>query len=94
MSDKPTAPPAAPKPAVKPAAAPTKDEAAARVAASRGAQVTLDPDSDAALAARGAMGDTIEANTQARDADLIAQGFDPDAPSAHETDDRAEKPKA
>jgi len=51
-----------------------------------GAQVVLDPDSDAALAARGGMHPSIHENTQARDADLIDMGLDPHAPSAQLTD--------
>jgi hypothetical protein len=54
----------------------------ARFRSSRGAQVILDPESDASLAARGAAAGTIEANVVARDADLQQKGLDPRDPDA------------
>jgi hypothetical protein len=57
-----------------------------RIAASRGGQVVLDPEGDAAIAARGGMGGSIEENSAVRDADLIDHGLDPAAPSGHLTD--------
>jgi colicin import membrane protein len=62
------------------------DIAANRLAGSKGAQVVLDPDSDAAIAARGGAGATITENTIVRNEALIDMGLDPEAPSAHETD--------
>src|SRR5262245_30668106 len=75
-----------PPPAPKAAAAPTDDKAAAadkaaRAAASIGAQVILAFDGDASLGARGGAGSTVEENTLARDAALVALGLDPVAPS-------------
>lgn len=52
-----------------------------RAAASIGAQVILDYNSPASLGARGGAGETIEENTQARDAHLVELGLDPAAPS-------------
>ena len=78
--------PEPPTPATEPDPAVAADVAEARIAASRGAQVVLDPDSDAALAARGAMGATIEENTAVLHADLIAQGLDPISPSGEASD--------
>jgi membrane protein involved in colicin uptake len=62
------------------------DEAAARRIATQGAQVVLDPDSDAAIAAKGGMGRTMHENVEARDVALIEMGHDPVSPSAHLTD--------
>jgi hypothetical protein len=82
----------APAPAPKPAAPKELSKADAdklretRIAASRGGQVVLDPEGDAAIAARGGMGATIEENSAVRDADLIDLGLDPAAPSGHLTD--------
>ncbi len=53
---------------------------------SRGAQVVLDPDSDAAKAARGGAAPDMAGNVVARDADLIKQGYDPASPSGESTD--------
>jgi hypothetical protein len=65
-------PPVTPPPAEPPAAPPETDaERALRIAGSYGAQVVLDQDSDEALAARGALHGTIEANTMARDKALV-----------------------
>ena len=49
--------------------------------ASYGAQVILDYDGDAALAARGGAAGTITENTIIRDADLVELGHDPKSPS-------------
>jgi hypothetical protein len=88
---------AAEQPNAEPAAAAAPDQTsdadkAARAAASRGAQVVLDPDSPAAVAARGGAAATIHENTDARDADLIARGLDPVSPSGHLTDKPAKPP--
>jgi len=64
----------------------TADDREARRLGSMGAQVILDPDSEAALGARGGAADTILGNTLHRDAALVQAGFDPAAPSAHNTD--------
>ena len=61
-------------------------------ASSIGAQIILDYNSDAALGARGGAGGTIEENTMARDADLIAVGLDPQAPSGPPTGQPWEPP--
>ena len=53
----------------------------AQAAASIGAQIILDFNEDGSKGARGGAGGTIEANTQARDAHLVAVGLDPVAPS-------------
>jgi len=45
----------------------------ARAAASRGAQVVLDPDSPEAIAARGGAGKTMHENVAARDAAVAAK---------------------
>jgi hypothetical protein len=50
-------------------------------AASIGAQVILDYNSDAGKGARGGAGATMEENLAARDANLLAVGLDPVAPS-------------
>jgi hypothetical protein len=63
----------------------TPEELAQMAANSIGAQIILDYNSDAALGARGGRGGTIEENTLARDADLIAVGLDPNAPSGPPT---------
>ena len=49
--------------------------------ASYGAQVILDYEGDAALAARGGAAGTITENTIIRDADLVELGHDPKSPS-------------
>ena len=49
--------------------------------ASYGAQVILDYDGDAALAARGGAAGSITENTIIRDADLVELGHDPKSPS-------------
>jgi hypothetical protein len=63
----------------------TPEELAQMAANSIGAQVILDYNSDAALGARGGRGGTIEENTMARDAHLVALGLDPNAPSGPPT---------
>lgn len=50
-------------------------------AASIGAQVILDYNSDASLGARGGISGTMTENVQARDAYLVSVGLDPVAPS-------------
>jgi len=68
-------------------AAQPRDEAAeqhdaeARAAASIGAQIILDYNEPASIGARGGAGGTIEENTQARDAHLVAMGLDPADPT-------------
>ncbi len=57
------------------------EDAAARRLATRGAQVVLDPHSDAAIAAKGGMAPTIDGNVEARDEALLAMGLVPSAPS-------------
>ena len=54
-------------------------------ASSIGAQIILDYNSDGARGARGGAGGTIEENTTARDAHLIALGLNPNAPSGPPT---------
>ena len=70
----------------------THEELAQMAASSIGAQIILDYNSDAALGARGGRGGTIEENTMARDADLIAVGLDPQAPSGPPTGQPWEPP--
>jgi hypothetical protein len=53
----------------------------AMAAASIGAQIILDYNEDGSKGARGGAGGTIEENTMARDAHLVALGLDPIAPS-------------
>jgi hypothetical protein len=53
----------------------------AQAASSIGAQIILDYNEDGSLGARGGAGGTIEENTMARDAHLVALGLDPAAPS-------------
>jgi hypothetical protein len=67
MSDHPTPalPPAETAPAVDPA-----EERRARALASSGATVTLDPESDAALGARGGLAEDMMGNIVGRDAAL------------------------
>ena len=83
MAQEPNAHPpqtAAPKPA---AAAPKPDPKAeqaakdARAAASIGAQIILDYNAPAGVAARGGAGGSVEENTMIRDAHLVALGLDP-----------------
>ena len=62
------------------------DDDDARAAASHGAQVVLDPDSPAAIAARGGAGPTMRDNVEARDEALREMGHDPASPSAERTD--------
>ena len=63
----------------------TPEQLKAMAAASIGAQIILDYNSDASIAARGGAGGTIEENTLVRDADLITVGLDPNAPSGPPT---------
>jgi hypothetical protein len=70
----------------------TPEERAAMAASSIGAQVILDYNGDASIAARGGAGGTIEENTLVRDADLIAVGLDPNAPSGPPTGQPWEPP--
>src|SRR5215467_15932908 len=64
----------------------------ARVAVTQGAQVILDPKSDAAIGARGGAGADLQYNTDFRDQALAAAGFDPASPSAELTDRPADAP--
>src|SRR5215467_12867627 len=57
-----------------------------RAKATQGAQVILDPKSDAALGAKGGAFANIEDNTNFRNAGLIAANLDPNGPSAQLTD--------
>ena len=50
-----------------------------------GAQVILDYNGSGSLGARGGAGATMEENTMARDAHLVALGLDPNAPSGPPT---------
>ena len=52
----------------------------AQAAASIGAQIILDYNEDGSKGARGGAGGTIEENTMARDAHLVAMGLDPVSP--------------
>jgi hypothetical protein len=61
------------------------DELAQMAASSVGAQVILDYNGSGSLGARGGAGGTIEENTLARDAHLVALGLDPAAPSGPPT---------
>jgi hypothetical protein len=63
----------------------TAEELEQMAASSIGAQVILDYNSLASKGARGGAGGTIEENTVARDASLIAVGLDPTAPSGPPT---------
>ena len=63
-----------------------------RVAVTQGAQVILDPKSDAAIGARGGAGADLQYNTDFRDQALVAAGFDPASPSAELTDRPADAP--
>jgi len=87
------APAPAPKPDPKAAAA-AKADADARKAASRGAQVVLDPEGDAAVAARGGAASSLEENQAAWSSAMAAEGFDPADPNAHTTDHNPEEQKA
>jgi len=58
----------------------------ARAAATQGAQVILDPKSDAAIGAKGGAAANMQYNTDFRDQALEAAGFDPSGPSAQLTD--------
>lgn len=53
----------------------------ARAAASIGAQIILDYNSQAGLGARGGAAGSIEENTMLRDENLVALGLDPVSPS-------------
>lgn len=85
------------------AAPPPRDKAAeekaakelreASQAASIGAQVILDFNSDAAVAARGGAAPTIEENLFIRDAGLIDMGLDPVACSGPPSEERAKRLK-
>ena len=73
-----------PTPAPRPAAAapkpdPKAEQAAkdAMAAASIGAQIILDYNAPAGIAARGGAADTVEENTMIRDRHLVALGLDP-----------------
>ena len=74
----------APAHAAEAPAAPKPDPDRAK--ASQGAQVILDPKSDAAMGAKGGAFATIEDNTNFRNAALIAANLDPNGPSAQLTD--------
>ena len=74
------APPAPAQPQTNPEA--QQAERDARYRNSRGAQVVLDPDSDASLGARGGAGGTIEENTFVRDQHLVRHSMDPRDPDA------------
>lgn len=79
MSDEPhpqpeDPPPPPPPPPEDPEAA--REAREARIAASYGAQVVLDPDSEASLGARGALADTVEENTMLRDRALVERAGD------------------
>jgi hypothetical protein len=63
----------------------TAEELEQMAAGSIGAQIILDYNSLASKGARGGAGGTIEENTMARDASLIAVGLDPAAPSGPPT---------
>ena len=76
---------AAEAPAPPPPVEESPEDAAARRLATRGAQVVLEPDSDAAIAAKGGAGTTIEENTAAHQAALAEMGLDPVNPSAELT---------
>jgi hypothetical protein len=86
MSDKPnptpTPTPAPPRRAPAMSAADEKALITGRFRASRGAQVVLDPASDASLGARGAAGGEMMDNVVARDAHLLAHSLDPRDPDA------------
>jgi hypothetical protein len=68
-------------------AAPRRDEKAEREAreaqgaSSIGAQIILDYNSEGSLGARGGIGGTVEENSLAYDAHLVALGLDPDSPT-------------
>jgi hypothetical protein len=62
----------------------------ARAAASIGGQVILDPESEAAKAARGGVYRDQVRNTQHRDEDLVRQGLDPVDTTGGYRDHRAE----
>ena len=83
----PTAQPKADKAPVAASVATTRtpEQREAMAAATIGAQVILDYNGDGSIGARGGAGATIEENTMARDAHLIALGLDPNAPSGPPT---------
>ena len=70
---KPTPKPTAPAPDPKAAAAAKEAQAAGSI----GGQVILDFNSDAGKGARGGAGTTVEENMAARDANLVALGYNP-----------------
>jgi hypothetical protein len=72
----------------------TPEQREAMAAATIGAQVILDYNGDGSIGARGGAGATIEENTAARDAHLIALGLDPNAPSGPPTGVPWEPPAA
>jgi hypothetical protein len=78
----PPAPSAQDKAAADKAAKETKE---AQASGSIGAQVILDFNSQAGLAARGGAAATIEENTVLRDENLVAVGLDPVSPSGPPT---------
>ena len=75
---------AAPAPAVR-VSARTPEELAEMAALSVGAQVILDFNGAGSIGARGGAGTSIEENTIARDAHLVALGYDPAAPTGPPT---------
>lgn len=86
MADNTHAKPIAPKP--KPVDV-GQEERDARYRASRGAQVILDPNSDASLGARGGAGGSIQENEHRRDAHLLSHNLDPRDPDASHLPDNA-----
>ena len=63
----------------------TPEELAEMAALSVGAQVILDFNGAGSIGARGGAGSSIEENTVARDAHLVALGYDPAAPTGPPT---------
>jgi len=86
--------PARQAPAVDKAAADKAraEQREATQSASMGAQIILDYNSDAGVAARGGAAGTIEENTAVRDANLMALGLNPQAPSGPPTGEPWEPP--
>jgi hypothetical protein len=88
-------PPPAPAPSAQDKEATAKAQAELREATqagSIGAQIILDYNSDAGVAARGGAAGTIEENTAIRDANLLAIGLNPAAPSGPPTGEPYEPP--
>ena len=85
MATQPTVHPSPGTPVTVPGDHPPKPDPD-RAKASQGAQVILDPKSDAALGAKGGAFSSIEDNTNFRNAALIAAHLDPNGPSAQLTD--------